>query len=83
VVDGRFPRPSLRVAMTPHLADLVQPKVIMGDRALDFFPLSPVHHLLDEMPNTVALVEREALVRAFSPGSTLEWGLKWFHRRGH
>jgi hypothetical protein len=27
------------------------------------------------------LVEREALVRAFSPGSTLEPGLKAFHRR--
>jgi hypothetical protein len=28
------------------------------------------------------LVEREALVRAFSPGSTLEPGLKVFRRRG-
>jgi hypothetical protein len=28
------------------------------------------------------LVESEALVRAFSPGSTLEPGLKAFHRRG-
>jgi hypothetical protein len=30
-----------------------------------------------------ALVEMEAFVRAFSPGSTLEPGLKGFHRRGH
>jgi hypothetical protein len=29
-----------------------------------------------------SLVEREALVRAFSPGSTLEPGLKAFRRRG-
>jgi hypothetical protein len=29
-----------------------------------------------------ALVEREALVRTFSPGSTLEPGLKAFRRRG-
>jgi hypothetical protein len=28
------------------------------------------------------LVEREAFVQAFSPGSTLEPGLKAFHRRG-
>jgi hypothetical protein len=31
----------------------------------------------------LTLVEREALVRAFSPGSTLEPGLKGFHQRGH
>jgi hypothetical protein len=30
-----------------------------------------------------ALVDEEALVRPFSPGSTLELGLKGFHRRGH
>jgi hypothetical protein len=30
-----------------------------------------------------SLVEREALVQAFSPGSTLESGLKGFHRHGH
>jgi hypothetical protein len=29
-----------------------------------------------------ALVEKEALVRAFSPGSTLEPGLKAFRQRG-
>jgi hypothetical protein len=28
-------------------------------------------------------IEREALVRLFSPGSTLESGLKEFHRRSH
>jgi hypothetical protein len=32
---------------------------------------------------TLSLVEREAFVRAFSPSSTLEPGLKGFHRRGH
>jgi hypothetical protein len=42
-------------------------------------------HAYKERPNPSpsALVEREALVRAFSPGSTLEPGLKGFHRRGH
>jgi hypothetical protein len=30
-----------------------------------------------------ALVDKEALVRPFSLGSTLESGLKGFHRRGH
>jgi hypothetical protein len=29
------------------------------------------------------LVDKEALVRLISPGSTLEPGLKVFHRRGH
>jgi hypothetical protein len=30
----------------------------------------------------LALVESEAIIRAFSPGSTLELGLKGFRRRG-
>jgi hypothetical protein len=33
-------------------------------------------------PRQCTLVESEALVRAFSPGSTLEPGLKAFRRRG-
>jgi hypothetical protein len=32
--------------------------------------------------NRMTLVESEALVRAFSPGSSLESGLKVFRRRG-
>jgi hypothetical protein len=31
----------------------------------------------------LSLVDKEALVHPFSPGSTLESGLKGFNRRGH
>jgi hypothetical protein len=43
---------------------------------VDFIALECLH------ATRQTLVEREVLVRAFSPGSTLELGLKAFHRRG-
>jgi hypothetical protein len=48
------------------------------DGAIGVIPFLEAPHLVSRL----ALVEREALVRAFSPSSTLEPGLKVFRRRG-
>jgi hypothetical protein len=53
-------------------------KDICGD---DLFHLKNCYCCLTRQDQP-SLVEREALVRAFSPGSTLEPGLKVFRRRG-
>jgi hypothetical protein len=44
--------------------------------------LSGPRHILALPRASLALVESEAFVRAFSPGSTLEPGLMTFRRRG-
>jgi hypothetical protein len=54
-------------------------EIISGRKNSSFVPLPPPD---SDLNSSVPLVESEAFVRAFSPGSTLEPGLKVFRRRG-